>query len=692
MKPNSHVALSLRAAGCLCSSAVLFAAATTANARGPKTADESARATVQAQQPAAKPTPAAQTQPGQTARERRAQAYAKLLEGQRYYAAARTGQLSLNDLQRAQAAFRQAAELDPTLAEAHTALAEIAFFFLDDMPQAEREAEAALRINKDNFGALRVLSRVHTLKSNLAEGKPDAAFAEKAVASLRELLRVRPNDPEAWALLGELHLLAGREKEAIEAVGKWATLPGSLEGRFFQIVTRGRELTPDAANARLAELLLRAGRTAEAVAAIRRSMAIAPENPAYLAMLGEALEASGTVDQTVLNELRSIVAQEPKNSAAVGVLARAEARAGRYEEAVAALRAGLAARAGEAREQFNLRLQLAETLADASRFDESIGIYEELLKERKIGAAPLASERDKQFASAVLRSIAAIHQQAGQDDKALATVARLHTLLGNDAATDAMIVSLIRSLGKRQEALASARDARKRYPDDAQLMRLEAITLSESGSVDEALRLMRGRLKGVAADYDEYVIIASILMEAGRGAEAVEAARKALELAPSDELGQNTNALLLLSSAQERAGDAKGSEETLRGILAKDPKNPSALNNLGYFLTERNERLPEALDMIQKAVRAEPANASYLDSLGWVYFKLGKLAESERYLRDAARRNPASATIQEHLGDLLQRLGKTEQARAAWQRALSLSVEAADTSRIKAKLNGESNK
>jgi predicted Zn-dependent protease len=130
----------------------------------------------------------------------------------------------------------------------------------------------------------------------------------------------------------------------------------------------------------------------------------------------------------------------------------------------------------------------------------------------------------------------------------------------------------------------------------------------------------------------------------------------------------------------------------LRGILAKDPKNPSALNNLGYFLTERNERLPEALDMIQKAVRAEPANASYLDSLGWVYFKLGKLAESERYLRDAARRNPASATIQEHLGDLLQRLGKTEQARAAWQRALSLSVEAADTSRIKAKLNGESNK
>jgi predicted Zn-dependent protease len=390
--------------------------------------------------------------------------------------------------------------------------------------------------------------------------------------------------------------------------------------------------------------------------------------------------------------LRIIVAQEPKNTAAVGVLARAEARAGRHDEAVAALRAGLAARAGDAREQFNLRLQLAETLAEGARFDEAAGIYEELLKERRIGTAPLTSERDKQFASAVLRSVAAIQQQAGQDEKALATIARLHTLLGNDSTTDAMIVSLMRSLGQREAALASVRAARKRYPEDVRLLRLEAMTLGENGQVEEAVQLLRGRLKGVPADYDEHIIIGSILLGAGRGAEAADAARKALELAPSDELGQNTNALLLLSSAQERAGDAKASEATLRGILAKDPKNPSALNNLGYFLVERNERLPEALEMIRQAVRAEPTNPSYLDSLGWIYFKLGKLPEAERYLRDAARRNPASATIHDHLGDLFQRLGKSDQARAAWQRALSLSAEADDINRIKAKLAGSGTK
>jgi Tfp pilus assembly protein PilF len=148
-------------------------------------------------------------------------------------------------------------------------------------------------------------------------------------------------------------------------------------------------------------------------------------------------------------------------------------------------------------------------------------------------------------------------------------------------------------------------------------------------------------------------------------------------------------ALITLSSAQERAGDLKGSEESLRRILAGDPNNATALNNLGYFLVERNERLTEALEMIQRAVRASPANSSFLDSLGWAYFKLGRLDEAERHLKEAARRNASSVAIHEHLGDLYQRQGKLELARTAWQKALSLVNEPTDTARLKAKLSGK---
>jgi tetratricopeptide (TPR) repeat protein len=216
--------------------------------------------------------------------------------------------------------------------------------------------------------------------------------------------------------------------------------------------------------------------------------------------------------------------------------------------------------------------------------------------------------------------------------------------------------------------------------------RLEAETLADLGRVDEAVAVLQPQLKGSLEDFNGYLAISSLYTRAGRGREAVEAARKALALAPAERTDLQTVALITLSSAQDRAGDTAGSEDSLRRVLAKEPDNATALNNLGYFLVERNVRLNEALELIQRAVRAEPTNSSYLDSLGWVYFKLGQLENAERHLKDAARRNATSSTIQEHLGDLYQRLGKTELARAAWQKALSLSLEAQKTARLKIKL------
>lgn len=562
--------------------------------------------------------------PASSARERRAQAYAKLMEGQRHYAAARSGGTTLEALRLAQAALRRAAELDPTLSEAHTALAEIAFFFLNDIPQAEREAETAIRIDRNNFGAHRVLSRVHTLKSNLSEGTVDRAAADRAVAVLREVVRLRAGDAEAWALLGDFYLASGRAAEAVDAYRRWASSPAPVDVRFYQIVTKGRELTPDAAHARLAEALLQLGRAEEAVAAASRALSIEPENPTHLDLLERA------------------------------------------------------------------SAQLARAYADDSRFEDAAKIYEDVLRARGIGDRPLTNPREKQFAARVLGGIVGLRRQAGHSAEASAAVRRMRQLLGEgDPATDVHVVDLLRDQGQKKEALEAATAARRRHPEDARLIYREATLLAESGRVEEAMGLYRARLKGVPGDYNEYIAIASVMINAGRGKEAVEAARKALELAPSDQQELTVQALLLLSSAQDRAGDFKGSEDSLRQVLVKDPDNTTALNNLGYFLTERNERLDEALTMIQRAVKAEPTNASFIDSLGWIYFKLGKLEEAERNLSDAARRNPNSATVQEHLGDLFHRLGKSEQARAAWQKALSLSPETADSDRIKAKLNSQ---
>ena len=85
-------------------------------------------------------------------------------------------------------------------------------------------------------------------------------------------------------------------------------------------------------------------------------------------------------------------------------------------------------------------------------------------------------------------------------------------------------------------------------------------------------------------------------------------------------------------------------------------------------------------------------NQSFLDSLGWAYFKLGKLDEAQRYLTEAAGITKTSATIHEHLGDLLERRGKLNEARVEWGKSLSLAVEPAQTVRLKTKLNAATKK
>ncbi len=637
-------------------------------------------------------------QPALSARERRTRAYVKLLEGQRYLTGAlNAGGISRDALTRAQSSLNEAAELDPTLAEAHTALSEIAFFFLDDLALAEREAMAATRIAPDSFGGHRLLARIYALKAGLDENKIDRAAVERALTELREVVRIDTNDPEALALLGEFYSLTGRTDEALDAFKRWAAAPPAVDVRFFQVITQGRDLTQEAAAARLGEALLRAGRTAEAVGVIRRALAGSPDNARYLGLLGQALEA-GNADSGAIDDLKRMIVANPANAVAISLLARTQARAGQVDASVATLRAGINHRKTGERERSILVDELAAVLADALRYQEAIVAYEAALKAHGITDQPLTADSDKAFAESMLRRIIALQRQAGHGDDAFNTIERMRKLLGPDSPqADFQQASLLREQGKRREALDAIRAARLKYqsspPAQQAFLQLEARTLAELGRADEATELLRAKLTGKPEDdFSTYLAIANLYLDAGRGKQAVEAARKLLDLAPADQPEAMTQALVMLSSAQERTGDLKGAEETLRRILVKDPNNATALNNLGYFLADHGVRLDEALDMIKHAVHTEPTNPSFLDSLGWVYFKLGQLDEAERYLTDAARRNTRSVAIQEHIGDVNQKRGRIEEARAAWRKALALATEANDTTRLKAKIGGDAQK
>ena len=110
---------------------------------------------------------------------------------------------------------------------------------------------------------------------------------------------------------------------------------------------------------------------------------------------------------------------------------------------------------------------------------------------------------------------------------------------------------------------------------------------------------------------------------------------------------------------------------SLRDLIARDPMDANALNSLGYMLAERGDRLDEAVTLLQRALKIEPGNPSYLDSLGWAYFQQGRLDLADPPLTEAAGKLKTNSVVQDHLGDLRFKQQRFADAAAAWERALA---------------------
>jgi len=120
----------------------------------------------------------------------------------------------------------------------------------------------------------------------------------------------------------------------------------------------------------------------------------------------------------------------------------------------------------------------------------------------------------------------------------------------------------------------------------------------------------------------------------------------------------------------EADGELTAMETDLRRILEQDPNHAATLNALGYTLTNHTERYKEAADLIERALALSPGDPAILDSLGWVYYKLGQLAQSEALLRQAHQAFP-DPEVAAHLGEVLWIQGKEIEARDIWRDGLS---------------------
>ena len=208
-----------------------------------------------------------------------------------------------------------------------------------------------------------------------------------------------------------------------------------------------------------------------------------------------------------------------------------------------------------------------------------------------------------------------------------------------------------------------------------------AAALINAGKAPAARDLLQPGAAKPDAEPMVLYLYATALRQSGDLAGAEAAARRLRAAAPNDPRG-----LYVLAQVLEQRKDFDGAERALREILERDPEDATALNYLGYMLAERGQRLDEAVTLVQRALKLEPGNPSFLDSLGWAYYQQGKLDLADPPLTEAAGKLPNNSVILDHLGDLRFKQRRFSDATAAWQRALNGDGESIDRPAIEKKI------
>jgi tetratricopeptide (TPR) repeat protein len=266
--------------------------------------------------------------------------------------------------------------------------------------------------------------------------------------------------------------------------------------------------------------------------------------------------------------------------------------------------------------------------------------------------------------------------------------ARLATFLAPENSETWLIAAeLLAAQGNHVAALAALGNVPADDPFAGNALDLRVRSLIEAGRGAEAVAAALQATQVPTARLSDWIRLGDTQVALERHREAGEAYSRALALAGEGTAETPLWALnLLLGGALEKAGDWSGGKAALQRAHVLAPREPLVLNYLGYAQLERRENIEAALALVAEAHRLAPDNGSIADSLGWGYYLTGDFPRAVELLERAARAEPADVTINEHLGDAYFRAGRRLEARYAWK-AASVYAEGDDAVRLRAKID-----
>ncbi|HEY2322685.1 MAG TPA: tetratricopeptide repeat protein, partial [Thermoanaerobaculia bacterium] len=454
-----------------------------------------------------------------------------------------------------------------------------------------------------------------------------------------------------------------------------------------------------ALNFTYAQVLTKLGRGDESKQYLERAVEIDPTFGPAIMQLVDIYQKEN--DWTKAAELlQPLISEDPLNLDLQRQQGFFYLRSGNAEKARALFKQISDADPKDARAKF----YLAEALSDLEQYDEAQKIYRGLLEQTPEDVDVLASFGMAQVAQRKLDDASkTFHTLLNVKDlpdnlKVLANtqLAYIELLRNNYGAALEMVRPLLifndkpnsqainiglealRKEKKYNEAVAFLQPLVDHYASDPFVNARYVEMLARAGDAEKAKQAAATQAKFGAKNT---VASAEAFMQAEDYKSAVALVKDAMKSKPDD-----LDLQFALGSAYERAGDKKAAEDVFLGILHAHPDNAQTLNYLGYMWAENGVNLDRAVEMINKAVAAEPRNGAFVDSLGWVYYQKGNLELAEKYLSDAAHLLPRDATVHEHLGDVFAKRGNYVRALDLYRTALKLEPEPKDEAKLKSKI------
>jgi tetratricopeptide (TPR) repeat protein len=537
-----------------------------------------------------------------------------------------------DDPKGAAALYRKVVTLLPSSAEARLRLSEA----LEEAKDQDGAIVAAKKAAALDPRSGEALGQVASLL--FAKAREDKAALPEAKKALLAATDRMPGDPQMWAFLAETAEASSDDRMAMDA---WLRL-GRLRPDF----------APAWERASIHAWVLKdyAGRR-EAIMALCNREGARPGDLKLLEALAQEQMKSGFLGHAE-DSYRLLAEHLPQEPAVWESLALVELRVPEFAAALANLQ-----KAESLKPNAGTSFNMALCLMNLARFDEASTRVEQLMK-----TLPASDLAEKEKLQDLCQTIYSQTLLLRNQPKAL-LVWMKKTPARSGAAGDLAVMraqALIET-GDFSAAMDTLKEGAKLYP--------ERPFFKEAAVLPAARREAQARLRQM-----DLQTTAEMWGSFGQWQTCLDTLLKAEALgAPA-----SADMLLLKANAYDQLDRPEENLRTLRAAQKLAPANATLQNNLGYLLLDHGGDMKEAAALIEAAVKQEPDNGSFIDSLGWLRFKQGNLKDAEVQLRRAADMRPYSADVRQHLGEVLLKVGKPDEAITQWERALAFAFPGRD--------------